>query len=257
VDIERNPEKFRALPDRSPTGARLRRRAAATGGFTLMLLGFFVALDLIELVGVLVALLAASAALLVAVALLRRVRPRDLPWRLTQGWLSRGLEVGERAHLAAVAVRTWLARTPRPRVARPHPKSSPRRQALRLNAEGAELRRSGDLIAALKKHNEALEVLASTGDRHGEALTHNSLALTFAQAGNDDVALEHFDRALAILRALDDAQHEGRVIANLGFMHVRRGRRREAAECLQAALERLSPDTREYRQVAEELRRAS
>jgi tetratricopeptide (TPR) repeat protein len=100
-------------------------------------------------------------------------------------------------------------------------------------------------------------VVRAAGDRRGEALTLNNLALALAKTGHDDAALDHFEAALAILRELDDEQREGQVFANLGLMHGRRGRREQAVGCLQVALEKLDPDSSAYRRVEEQLRRAS
>jgi tetratricopeptide (TPR) repeat protein len=143
---------------------------------------------------------------------------------------------------------------------RPRPRRSSagrRRQALRLNARGASERRSGNIRAAVDHHRKALEIVRELGDERGEALTLNSLALAVARAGDDDAALAHFGRSLALLRELDDEQTEGQVVANVGLVHGRRGRRQQSAECLRAALEKLSPETPDYRRVEEHLRRAS
>jgi tetratricopeptide (TPR) repeat protein len=99
--------------------------------------------------------------------------------------------------------------------------------------------------------------MRGAGDRRGEALTLNNLALALAHAGQDDAALARFEEALAILRELDDEQREGQVFANLGLMHGRRGRREQALGCLQVALDKLDPASHEYRRVEEQLRRAS
>jgi len=95
------------------------------------------------------------------------------------------------------------------------------------------------------------------GDRHAEALTLNNIALALARGGDDAAAVEQFARALEILRELDDRQHEGQVIANLGFTHRRHGRRDEATRSLAAALEKLDPQSPAHRRVELELRRAS
>ena len=110
---------------------------------------------------------------------------------------------------------------------------------------------------AVDHHRKALEIVRELGDERGEALTLNSLALAVARGGDDDTALAHFGRSVALLRELDDAQTEGQVVANIGLVHGRRGRRQQSAECLRAALEKLSPETPDYRRVEEHLRRAS
>ena len=235
---------------RTPEGARFRRRVLAVGGFALLLLGFLAALGFARLV-----LLGAGALLVFVIggALVLGVVAVALP-RL-RGALPRI----PRARVAGIAVSSTsalreLART------RPRPRRSAvgrRRQAARLNARGASERRRGEIRAAVDHHRKALEIVRELGDERGEALTLNSLALAVARGGDDDAALAHFGRSLALLRELDDEQTEGQVVANIGLVHGRRGRRQQSAECLRAALEKLSPETPDYRRVEEHLRRAS
>ena len=95
------------------------------------------------------------------------------------------------------------------------------------------------------------------GDRRAEALTLNNLALALVHTGGVAVAVEHFEQALVLLRELGDEGHEGQVIANLGFVRHRQGRDDDAGSLLNAALDKLPPETSAYRQVEEQLRRAS
>jgi tetratricopeptide (TPR) repeat protein len=216
------------LRDRTNEAARLRRRVVAGGALALFVLGFLVAVGFgkIALIVLAVPLVAVTAPQVVGLA--QRVRPR----------LGR-------------------PRIPQLTIPRPVRRAPSRRQALRLNARGAAHRRSGQHRRAVEAHSEALSLMRAAGDRRGEALTLNNLALAFTHAGQDDAALDHFERALAILRELDDGQREGQVFANLGLMHGRRGRHEQAVGCLQVALDKLDPDSHEYRRVEEQLRRAS
>jgi tetratricopeptide (TPR) repeat protein len=129
-------------------------------------------------------------------------------------------------------------------------------QALRLNELGAQLRRRGDHELAAEQHRAALAIVRDLGDRRAEALTLNNLALALAQTA-DAMALQHFEQSLDVLRELGDEEHEGQVIANLGFVHRRQGRSEEADTLLQEALDKLPPGSSAYRQVEEQLCRAS
>jgi tetratricopeptide (TPR) repeat protein len=129
-------------------------------------------------------------------------------------------------------------------------------QALRLNELGVQLRRSGDHELAAEQHRAALAILRDLGDRRAEALTLNNLALALAHTGAA-TALQHFEQSLVVLRELGDEEDEGLVIANLGFVHRREGRSEEAESLLHAALDKLPPESSAYRQVEEQLRRAS
>jgi tetratricopeptide (TPR) repeat protein len=132
-----------------------------------------------------------------------------------------------------------------------------KRQALRLNERGAELRRRGDHVRAVQQHRVALAIARDLGDDHAEALTLNSLALALAQSGAESEAVQHLEQALVVLRELGDDKHEARVIANLGMVHRRQGHSEEAVSLLHEALDRLPPESSAYRQVEEELSRAS
>jgi tetratricopeptide (TPR) repeat protein len=129
------------------------------------------------------------------------------------------------------------------------------REALRLNADGARLRRSGAYDDAAEQHRQALTLLHDLGDQHSEALTLNNLALALDRAG-DDAALELFERAATTLGELGDEQNEGQVIANLALAFRRRGEDEKSEDALDTALTKLRPESDAYRKV-ESLRRAS
>jgi tetratricopeptide (TPR) repeat protein/uncharacterized membrane protein (DUF485 family) len=131
------------------------------------------------------------------------------------------------------------------------------RQALRLNEHGAQLRRRGEHEEAAEQHRVALAIVRDLGDEQAEALTLNNLALALAQGGAEAEAVEHLEQAIVVLRELGDEQHEARVIANLGIVHRRQGHTEEAVSLLHEALDRLPPASPAYRQIEEELRRAS
>jgi tetratricopeptide (TPR) repeat protein len=164
----------------------------------------------------------------------------------------------------AIALMRALHQTPRrARVAQPEPEATPApvlgddlRQALRLNALGADLRREGQPARAVECHRAALEIMEDLGDARGIALTQNNIALALERAGEEDEAVEHFEEAIAILRELDDAEREGQVIANLGVTLLRRGRREEGVELLNESLEKLEPDSQARHRVERQLLRA-
>ena len=96
------------------------------------------------------------------------------------------------------------------------------------------------------------------GDRRVEALTLNNLALALVHTrGGVPAAVEHFEQALVLLGELGDEEHEGQVIANLAFVRRRQGRDEDADSLLSAALDKLPPDSSAYRQVEDQLQRAS
>jgi tetratricopeptide (TPR) repeat protein len=244
----------------TPHGVRLRQRSAALIGLVLGVLGFLAAVGLGQFVALallgLFALLAAAGGVGVVARrqhlgskVARAVRVLERPVTGRRHVLARGALIARQR-----ADELWRKRLAGTRL---KPASNPRREAARLNARGADLRRSGDAEGAIAAHADALKLVRKLGERSGEAMTLNNLALALGYAGDDQGALDRFEEAAAILRELHDHHHEGQVVANLGFLLGRRGRREEALTCLETALRKLEPGSHPYRRVEEQLRRAS
>ena len=252
------PENARAALEPTPKGARLRRRVVAVGGFSLLVLGFFVAIGAGRLV---LLLLAVAAAAGLAFAVGRSLRGRKGTVRHAAGAVQSAAgavqsAAGAAAHRPVSSVRTRTAE--RRERARERSRERDRgKEATRLNARGVELRRQGKAAAAVEAHRAALDLAHAAGDSSTEALTLNNLGLALAHNGDESAAIDHFDASVAILREIQDTHHEGQVLANLGFLHGRSGRHEQAVYCLESALDKLEPESRAFRHVQEQLRRAS
>jgi tetratricopeptide (TPR) repeat protein len=173
----------------------------------------------------------------------RAVRSYAIAVYRLQAWTAQAFAAGTR--MAAKARRPG---------ARPPQES---RQARRLNALGAQLRRQGEHEQAAEQHLVALEIVRDLGDEQAEAMTLNNLALALAHAGDEAKAVEHLEQAREVLHELGDEEHEAQVIANLGIVHRRQGRADVAETLLHEALQKLPPESTAYRQVEKELLRAS
>jgi tetratricopeptide (TPR) repeat protein len=246
----------------TPHGVRVRQRSAALIGLVLGVLGFLAAVGLAQFVAL--ALLALFALLAAAggVAVVALARRQHLASKVARAVRVLERPVTDRRHVLARGAliarqRADELRRKRSAGTRRGPASNPRREAARLNARGADLRRSGDAEGAIAAHADALKLVRRLGERSGEAMTLNNLALALGHAGDDQRALDRFEEAAAILRELHDDHHEGQVVANLGFLLGRRGRRDQALNCLETALRKLEPGSHAYRRVEEQLRRAS
>jgi Tfp pilus assembly protein PilF len=109
----------------------------------------------------------------------------------------------------------------------------------------------------VRQHRLALAIFREVGDRHGEALTLNNLALAEGRAGEEETAVADLEQALAILRQLSSPQHEAQVAANLGIALRRQGHDDRGKELLETALTQLDPQSAAARQVEGQLRQAS
>ena len=258
----RFPASLRGLAGRE----HLRRRVLAFAGIWFLVAGMLAALGIGIVLFASLAVLLVGAAVAGGIALLsrhdighklpaaresaerasRRLKARldeqDLPQRVQRS-----------AALASHRARAFVA----------VPKSKPaevdeHRRARQLNQLGAQLRRDGEYDQAAEQHRAALAIVRELGDPRVEALTLNNLALALVHTrGGVPAAVEHFEQALVLLGELGDEEREGQVIANLAFVRRRQGRDEDADNLLTAALDKLPPESSAYRQVEEQLRRAS
>ncbi|HET7855700.1 MAG TPA: tetratricopeptide repeat protein [Gaiellaceae bacterium] len=263
---------------------RLRGRVLALTGMMLLLAGLLTALSLVVVVVVVLAI--ALVALLVA-GLIWGLRGIDL--RPAVRASSRGAVAASRAirsHAPRPQVRrharslgTGARRTAKAAPHRTEELASrafqgsisgayrlgllklhsvdPHQRAQELNQLGAQLRRDGEPEQAAERHRAALEIVRDLGDQQAEAMTLNNLALALAHSGAEAAAVQHLEQAVDVLRELGDEEHEGQVIANLGIVYRRQGLGEEAATLFHEALQKLPPASPAYRQIEQELSRAS
>jgi hypothetical protein len=266
---------WQLLRERSPRGERLRRRITVLVGASVFLGGLLIAvglglLVLFVIVAVLIGLIVGSAvwaATRVEVpqaefarigrgALVGVDRARGLGSRVARDLQPVVSSFVERAANRARSV-DWSAWPYSGDSTSELEPGEQHQHAVQLNAEGAQLRSEGRPEDAAERHRQALVIFRRLGDRRAEAPTLNSLALALDAAGDTESAVERFEQALSILRDLHDERHEGKVIANLGFTMLRHGDDDRARGLLEAALDKLDPESRAAQQVVEQLRRAS
>jgi tetratricopeptide (TPR) repeat protein len=272
-------------------GERLRRRIAAIAAVTLLLGGFLTSIGLGLIVLAFFGGLVVSFALVAAVAAwpesrrrvaaasgqARSVARRGLAWGNGSAWprVRRRVVGGRRrvdglarrgiGRAAATRIRvsprvagiTRWARATAIRFAPRPARIEPQREAIRLNAEGTQHRRSGRYDEAVECHRRALEILRELGDRRGVALTQSNLALAVSRSGDHDWAIGLFEEAAATLHDLGDEEREAQIMANLGLAHRRHGRHEEGDNVLELALAKLDPESSAYHTIEAELRRAS
>jgi tetratricopeptide (TPR) repeat protein len=236
---------------------QLRRRVLAFGGLWFLLAGMFAALGIWIFFVASVVLLLGGAVVVGALSLVQRDETRARIAGLAQSveHASRSLD-GRVRRSAAVASRR-ARNFAEPRRRKPA-EADPGRRARRLNKLGVQLRREREYEHAVDQHRAALAIVRELGDERAEALTLNNLALALVHtAGGVVAATEHFQQARELLHELGDDELEGQVIANLASVRRRQGRDEDATTLLSAALDKLPPESPAYRQVEEQLRRAS
>lgn len=268
---------------------RSRRRLLALGGMWLLLGGLLTAVGLVVVVFAASALLLVASLAVIGARQLRRPDVRNGVLAATDRTASTlhaararaprprvpELHVRDHARELRARARTTASDAPRrteavaTRAFRGYVKAmyrlgllrlqsiDPGRRAHQLNALGAQLRREGEPEQAAEQHRAALAIVRDLGDSHAEAMTLNNLGLALAHGGADDAAVQHLEEARDVLRDLGDEEHEARVLANLGLVHRRQGHDEQAVDLFHEALGKLQPESQAYRQVEEELLRAS
>jgi tetratricopeptide (TPR) repeat protein len=95
----------------------------------------------------------------------------------------------------------------------------------------------GDYVACRSLYEEALALASERGDQSEIARALNGLgAVTGDGEGNYERAIEHFQRSLALNRALGNKRAEGIVLSNLGEAALRLGNLAEARALCQESL---------------------
>jgi tetratricopeptide (TPR) repeat protein len=252
--------------ERSVDHERLRPRVLAFGGLWFLLTGMLAAAGVWIFFVATVAVLFVGSATLAALSLLRRDGARERVLGIAHSierasrsldGRARDLDVRKRVEDSAAFVSRRARSFAEPRHRKPA-EVDPRREARRLNTLGAQLRREGAYEEAAEQHRAALAIVQDLGDAHAEAMTLNNLALALVHTdGGVPAAIEDFEQALHLLRGLRDDVHEGQVIANIASVRRRQGRDEDADTLLNEALDKLPPGSEAYRQIEEQLRRAS
>ncbi len=83
---------------------------------------------------------------------------------------------------------------------------------------------------ALEKYNEALPIRRAVGDRNGEAETLTNIGSVYQALGEMRKALEKYNEALPLRRAVDDRSGEAETLDNIGVVYQYLGETRKALE---------------------------
>jgi tetratricopeptide (TPR) repeat protein len=262
----RSPLSWSAELDQSVDRDQLRKRVLALGGVWFVLAGFMAALGIWIFFAASVFLLLAGAVTFGVLAVLERDGTKERLHGIASSvertsrsldGRARELHVRDRVQRSAAGA-SQRARNFADSRRRKPAAPDPGRRARRLNKLGVQLRREGEYEAAVDQHRAALTMVRELGDERAEALTLNNLALALVHTdGGVPSAIQGFEEARNLLRKLGDDELEGQVIANLASVRRRQGRDEDAESLLTAALDKLPPESPAYRQVEEQLRRAS
>jgi predicted ATPase len=95
----------------------------------------------------------------------------------------------------------------------------------------------GQFAGALNCYRQALSLSRACGDRRGQGVALNNLAITFGSLGQYDQTAAHLRQALDITREVGDRRSEASMLVNLGVLSSILGQHEQAKQYDEAALQ--------------------
>jgi CHAT domain-containing protein/Tfp pilus assembly protein PilF len=105
-----------------------------------------------------------------------------------------------------------------------------------LNNIGAVYDDLGEKQKALDSYNQALPIYRAVGDHDGEATTLNNIGLVYSALGEKQKALDYYNQALPIYRTVGDRAGEAVTRSNIGLVYSALGEKQKALDSYNQAL---------------------
>jgi CHAT domain-containing protein/tetratricopeptide (TPR) repeat protein len=109
-------------------------------------------------------------------------------------------------------------------------------EADRLLRQGIQQYKTSQFQAALNSWQQALQIYRALKNRPREGVALGSLGLAYLDLDNSAKAIEYTQQWLAIAREIKDRQNEGVALGNLGDAYIKLGNSAKAIEYLQQSL---------------------
>jgi CHAT domain-containing protein/uncharacterized protein HemY len=109
-------------------------------------------------------------------------------------------------------------------------------EATTLNNIGRVYSALGEKQKALDFYNQALPIRRAVGDRGGEATTLNNIGAVYDALGEKQKALDYYNQALPIRRAVGDRGGEATTLNNIGRVYDALGEKQKALDFYNQAL---------------------
>jgi len=108
-----------------------------------------------------------------------------------------------------------------------------------LTALGDCWRRAGDLQAAVKSYQAALDIQLETEDRRGQAITHQKIGETYVSLGDLKTASDDYQASLTLWRGVSDQRGEAATLNDMGVLEQKRNNLVAALEYSEQATQKL------------------
>ncbi|MGB5963442.1 MAG: tetratricopeptide repeat protein, partial [Coleofasciculaceae cyanobacterium] len=109
-------------------------------------------------------------------------------------------------------------------------------EALRLNKTGLRQLNTGQVREALQTFEQALGIVRAIKDRESEGVVLNKIGLVYDNLGQYPQALKYFEQSLVISKEVGDKLMEGRTLHNIGSVYDNLGQYPQALKYYEQAL---------------------
>jgi CHAT domain-containing protein/tetratricopeptide (TPR) repeat protein len=109
-------------------------------------------------------------------------------------------------------------------------------EAATLNNIGHVYDALGEKQKALDYYQQALPLRRAVGDRAGEATTLNNIGVVYDALGEKQKALDHYQQSLPLSRAVGDRSQEATTLNNIGRVYSALGEKQKALDYYQQSL---------------------
>jgi len=110
-------------------------------------------------------------------------------------------------------------------------------EATTLNNIGSVYSDLGEKQQALDYYQQALPLRRAVGDRASEAVTLNNIGVVYLDLGEKQQALEYYRQALPLFQAVEDRAKEATILSNIAYAERSRGNLQQALTPMQASIE--------------------
>ncbi len=107
---------------------------------------------------------------------------------------------------------------------------APQKQAQALVFSGVAADNLGDKAAALESFNQALLLFRALENKPWETVTLNNIGLVYDDFGEKRKALEYFNQALPLVREIGEKRLEATILGNIGKVYAALGEKQKALD---------------------------
>jgi CHAT domain-containing protein/Tfp pilus assembly protein PilF len=111
-----------------------------------------------------------------------------------------------------------------------------RSEALRLNKVGVRQLNTGQFREALQTFEQALVIVKAIGERQGEVAVLNNIGTVYSRLGQYPQALKYYEQSLVIIKEVGNKATEGKILNSIGSVYLNLGQYPQALKYFEQSL---------------------